>query len=780
MSLIQERMQAQTYEAPIAPRTEELKLSDVWRFLLRRRWWIVAFSLFGLLGGFFATIRAPRMYAATATVELNKDASSGLGIQDLSGLASQVGVGQEFMTDMLTHQAVLLNDNTALSVINHLGLMQTHPYVDLPVGKMQVAFAQEAALPLDQAPLTRDRALGIFRSGLRVVVVKNTRLLTVSYTDTDPQRASQIANAVVEAYLTNHTEARYTATSKASTWLADQLEDLKRRVEESHKKVNAFEQSTGLVGIGPPSTKGGTPTQDSTSTAYQRLTALNAELSRAEVARIAKEAVYRLTETDDPEVVLGVGETSLVTGMGRDSPIAADNKNIQLLQKLREQEASLKVQMAAEQVRYGAKNPAMQEIRNQLESLDTQIREELQRINKDAKTDLALAKANEDAIRKSVNDQQRGVAALGNSLAALTFLQQEENTSRGLYQDLYTRLEEANIAAGVKSSDIVIVDPARIPGRISSPVLEINLAGGLLLGSLVGLLVAGVSHLRDTSLTTLEDFEMVWEFPLLGIVRRFDVTTRSKPRYDRPSADVQKQLVRSQETAWLLTAPKSEIAESYRNIRTSILLSSIDPVPRVILFTSPLSGDGKSTTAYNVAISFGVQNKRVLLLDADMRCPTIGRKSNCQGKRGLSDLLANDLPLDEVVQQHPNLPSLYVLTSGTIPPMPAELLSSERFVRLIDQLRGQFDYILIDAPPVLLVTDPLLLASSADGIVLVARAGVTTRPIMKRLRIALQKPNVKVLGYVLNGLRDDSEGYRYGYRDDSKNGYFENGSRTEG
>jgi capsular exopolysaccharide synthesis family protein len=163
-----------------------------------------------------------------------------------------------------------------------------------------------------------------------------------------------------------------------------------------------------------------------------------------------------------------------------------------------------------------------------------------------------------------------------------------------------------------------------------------------------------------------------------------------------------------------------------------------------------------------------------------MRCPTIGRKSNCQGKRGLSDLLANDLPLDEVVQQHPNLPSLYVLTSGTIPPMPAELLSSERFVRLIDQLRGQFDYILIDAPPVLLVTDPLLLASSADGIVLVARAGVTTRPIMKRLRIALQKPNVKVLGYVLNGLRDDSEGYRYGYRDDSKNGYFENGSRTEG
>jgi len=776
MSLVQERMtQAKTFEASLAQSTEELKLSDIWRFLVRRRWWIVVFSTIGLLCGFLTTIRAPRMYTATTTVELNKDASSGLGIQDLSGLASQVGVGQEFMTDMLTHQAVLLNDNTALSVINHLGLMRTHPYVDIRTGQML------GTPSLDQDSLTRDRALGIFRSGLRVSVVKNTRLLTVSYTDTDPQRASRIANAVVEAYLTNHTEARYTATSKASTWLTNQLEDLKRRVEESHKKVNAFEQSTGLVGIAPPSAKGGAIAQDSTSTAYQRLTALNTELSRAEVARIAKEAVYHLTETGDPDVVLGIGETSLATEMG-DSPIAGSNKNIQLLQKLREQEASLKVQLAAEQVRYGAKNPALQEIRNQIDSLETQSHEELQRINKEAKTDLELAKTNENAIRKSFNDQQRDVAALGNSLAALTFLQQEENTSRGLYQDLYTRLEEANIAAGVKSSDIVIVDPARAPGRHSSPVMKMNLAGGLFMGSLVGLLVAGVVHLRDTSLNALEDFEAIWEFPLLGIVRRFDAGARSRLRYGLPSVEIQRPSVQGKETAWLLTSPKSEIAESYRNIRTSILLSSIDRTPQVILVTSPLSGDGKSTTAYNLAIAFGVQNKRVLLLDADMRRPTIGKKTNCNGRKGLSDLLANDLPLDEVIQPHPGLPSLSVLTSGTIPPMPAELLASERFARLMDQLREQFDYVLIDAPPVLLVTDPLLLASSVDGIVLVVRSGVTTKNVMKRLRTVLQKPNVKALGYVLNGLRNDSEryGYGYGYGEKVKSGYFEDGSKTGG
>jgi polysaccharide biosynthesis transport protein len=772
MSLTQERkMRAQTYEASIAQPEEELSLGDIWRFLIRRRWWIVAFSLLGLICGLFITIRSPRMYTATTTVELNKDASSGLGIQDLSGLTSQVGVGQEFMTDMLTHQAVLLNDNTALSVINHLGLMQTRPYVDSLNG-------QEAYLvSLDQNPQVRDRALSVFHAGLRVAVVKNTRLMTVSYTDTDPQRASRIANAVVEAYLTNHTEARYTATSKASTWLTNQLEDLKRRVEESHKKVSAFEQSTGLAGMVPPSAKGGTLTPDSTGTAYQRLTALNAELSRAEVARIAKEAVYHLTETGDPDVVLGVGQTSLATGVGEDSAIAVGSKDIQLLQKLREQESSLKVQMAAEQVRYGAKNPALQEIHNQIDSLETQIHEELLRINKEAKTDLELARENEDAIRKSVNDQQRGVAALGNSLAALTFLQQEENTSRGLYQDLYTRLEEANIAAGVKSSDIVIVDPARAPGRHSSPVLKMNLAGGLFIGSFMGLLVAGVQHLRDTSLNAIEDFEAIWEFPLLGIVRRFDAGSRSRLRYGWPSVEIQKASVQPAETAWLLTSPKSEIAESYRNIRTSILLSNVDRSPQVILVTSPLSGDGKSTTAYNLAIAFGVQDKRVLLLEADMRRPTIGQKTNCHSKKGLSDLLANDLPLDEVVQQHPNLSGLYVLTAGAIPPMPAELLASERFARLMEQMREKFDYIVIDAPPVLLVTDPLLLAFAADGVVLVVRAGVTTKAVMKRLRTALHKPNVKALGYVLNGLRDNSEGYGYGYGygDSAKSGYFDNG-----
>src|SRR5262249_45191093 len=157
------------------------------------------------------------------------------------------------------------------------------------------------------------------------------------------------------------------------------------------------------------------------------------------------------------------------------------------------------------------------------------------------------------------------------------------------------------------------------------------------------------------SLSTIEDFDSVWDFPLLGVVRRFDGGPRVKLRQMKSKVEIQAPVTRGSETAWLLTSPKSEIAESYRNIRTSILLSNVDRTPQVILVTSPLSGDGKSTTAYNLAISFGVQDKRVLLLDADMRRPTISQKTNCEGKRGLSDLLAGNLPLEDVIQQHPGL-----------------------------------------------------------------------------------------------------------------------------
>ncbi len=741
---------------------EELRLADIVHFARRWKLLFLAGALLGLACGAFLYLRAPRLYTAVTTVELNKDSSSGLGIQDLSGIASTIGAGAEFQTDMMTDQVVLANDQTALTVISDLNLMSEHPYSDIPEGKLHAVYLREQGMPLELASFTRERALAIFRGGLRINIVKNTRLMAVSYTDVDGVRATKIANAIIQAYLRNHTEARYQATSRASEWLTQQLQGLKKKVEDNHKKVSSFQQSTGVMSSDAPTSAktggAGFAPDESRSTAAQRLMALNAELSRAEVARIQREAVYRLTATTRSDVILDAAGTSLADNADNmeGSVLAINARNVQLLQSLREQKSALEVRLAADRVKLGPQYPSVLALQKEIDTLSAQAQDEARRINGQAKADYLLAKANEDAIRKSVDEQQQAVFALGSSLSALSFLQQEENTSRGLYQDLYTRLEEANIAAGVKSTDMEVVDPARTPSHTSSPVLRTSLAGGLGAGLTLAVLLALILHLRDHSLRTPEEFEAIWHVPLLGLVAKFDSSKSAKGSQKGQAASP------LQEQAWILNAPKSQVSEAYRKIRTSILLSMADS-PKVILFTSALSGEGKSTTSYNLAIAFAVQSARVLLIDADMRRPTIKHKTGLGGKAGLSDLLAKNLPVEEVIQHHPTIENLSIIVAGTIPPTPAELLGSVQFRDLITRFRSEYDFIFIDTPPVLLVTDPLLIAGSADGIVVVTRAGATTRHVLTALGSALSKPNLRVFGYILNGMDATQSGYGYGY-----------------
>ncbi|SNT43275.1 capsular exopolysaccharide family [Granulicella rosea] len=737
--------------------SSDLTLESVWEFLRRRKIWIALGIVLGFLSGLAVYLHTPPLYTATAIVELNKDSSSGLGLQELSGLSDSLSGGMELNTDMLTHQRILQNDNTALSVISSLNLMQEPPYNEIPKGKLHDVYERERSLPLKDAPYTRDRVLAIFHKGLQVEVLKSTRLLAVSYTDTDRNRASKIANYVVQAYLQDNTENRYQATSMASTWLTTQLEDLKRKIEENHRQVAAFQQKSGIVSEGmsapAPSAGGGArgnigamaPSVD--STAFQRLSALNEELTRAEVARIQREALYHIIQTNDVDLVLN-SASSLGAGL-------AGGNEMRVLGTLREQASAIKIRMASESVKFGSQYPAVLELQNQLNSIDAQVHEQMVRLNSETRSSYLLAKADEDGIRKRATDQRQQVLELGNSLTALTFLQQEENTSRGLYQDLYTRLQEASISAGVRSTDMVIVDPARPPSLNSSPNASRLLATGTAAGLLLGLLIGIALHLRDRFLYTIEDFQAAWSAPVIGVVPHFVENGQSKNVPASPD--------KQEDAAWLIRAPKSKSAESYRQIRTAILFSRIDDPPKVILFTSGISGEGKSTTAYNMAVAFALQTKRVLLIDADMRRPTIRERVNLQQGRGLSDLLSLNLELDEVLQQHPNQDNLFIIEAGTIPPMPAELLGSKRFLAILEKARKEFDYVLIDGPPVLLVTDPLLIAPHADAIVAVFRSGRSTKQVVRATASMLRQYSGRLLGYVVNDVESNQTAYGYGY-----------------
>jgi capsular exopolysaccharide synthesis family protein len=499
---------------------------------------------------------------------------------------------------------------------------------------------------------------------------------------------------------------------------------------------------------------------------FQRLTSMSQELSRAEIARIEKEAVYRLAQSNDAEVILGLNGTKLATDAG--SLLDPNGRSMQTLQTLHTQEASLKVRLAAEQVKYGPKNPIILEIQSQIDSIHVQLTEELGRLNAETKADYLLAKTNEDAMRKTFDDRQRQFVALGNNISVLSFLREEELSSRKLYQDLYTRLEEANIAAGVRSSGMAVDDPARIPSARSAPVKTTYLISGLAAGLLGGLVVALLLQVRDTSLNIPADFEENSPYPLLGVIPGFDVGNQS-PYYGTGKSS---SIPAVDDQAWILRFPKSQVAEAYRQIRTSILLSSIDNPPHVILLTSALSGDGKTTTAYNLAVAFAAQSQNVVLVEADMRRPTIPKISGCSSNRGLSDVLSNRLSLADAMQQHPNMPSLKLLAAGTIPPDPSELLGSKRFSELIAELRSIFEYVIVDAPPAILVTDPVVAASAVDAVVTVVRASKTRKPDLKQMWAALDRPTAKILGFIVNDFHRGLQSYGYGYEGTAHQGYY--------
>ncbi len=717
-----------------------------------------------ILGGAVAItsyVKAPRLYTATVTVEMTPHTN---GLPDLSGANSFIDEESGLMMDMLTQQAVLMNDSTALSVIKHLNLMSEQPYKSLA----PAANGSSSVLVDDSHVLAR--AIGIFKGGLRTSPIKNTRLLAVSYTDRDPRRATLIANAVVDAYLENHTKAEYDATVKTSSWLNDQLDTLKRHAEDIHVEAANLEKKSGAftTPLGTSTENGASSDPMSSNPEYRRLFAMNEELSRLEILRIEKEAIYHLVQSNDPQVVLGLSGSEIVREAG--GVLTPNSQNMQLLQTLRTQEAALEMRLAADKVKYGVRNPIIIETQKQMDSLHSQITQLLDEMNSATKADYLIAKGNEDALRENVEQTQTHLASLGDDLASLAFLREEEASSRALYQDLYRRLEEANIAAGVKSAGMTVDDPARVPTGTSSPILKDYMIMGLGSGLFVGVLSGLLLQARDTFLYTPDEFEKSSPYPtksspypLLGVVPGFETYNAGSYR------DKETVTGADNEPAWILRSPKSHLAEAYRQIRTSILLSNIDAPPRVILITSANTGDGKTTTAYNLAAAFATQLSNTLLVAADMRRPSKMMIPEGGKTDGLSEVLSNRLAIADVLQQHPMLPSLTILAAGTmLAPDPAELLSSKRFSELMKELRQKFDYILIDAPPVIPVTDPVVLGVNADAVIAVVRAGKTRKQDLREMWATLYKPTINILGFIVNDYRRSAQYYKYYIEDEPK------------
>jgi capsular exopolysaccharide synthesis family protein len=577
--------------------------------------------------------------------------------------------------------------------------------------------------------------LGAFLGSLSVRRVPNSRLMDVSFESTNPLQAAQIVNAHIKNYVEQNFQSRYEATTRASTWLTDQLNELKIRVEKAEDARITYERQNQIWAL-----------DDKQNVTTQRLADLNKQWTDVQAERMRKQSLFEFAKAGDVDSVPQI----------RDNPAVQD-----LLRK----RAEIYSQFTDASNQYGPNFPKVQRLQSQLKELDAAAEKEKRAVVVRLESEYAEARQRELLLSKALDQQKAEVNQMSERMVQYSILKREADANKALYDGLLTKLKEAGISAGLRSSNIRVVDPAMVPTYPTRPAKTRNIALSFLVGLVGGIGLALLREYMDNTVKSPDDIEALVRLPSLAVVPAF-----SEPNGDRTRSKLLKGAsTNGHDKRIELVAqhlPKSQMSEAFRALRTSLLLSQADHPPQVILVTSALPREGKTTAAANLAVTLAQLGDRTLLIDADLRKPGIGRLLSLgSGKyAGLSSFLAGVSSLDLVTIQHPAIPNLSAIPTGPLPPNPADLLSSHKLDEAIAELRTKFKFIVIDSPPIMAATDAVILSVKADGVLLVVRSGETPKEAFTRTRDLLLSVKCHLLGVVLNAVDSSAPDYYYSYR----------------
>lgn len=737
---------------------EQHGLQNIIRVLLRRRRWLIgAVCVCSALAIIFNVLSKP-LYEATATIELNRsNSSANLGLNDMMG-QNFADVGEGLETDLATETSILKTDSLALAVISDLNLASQPPFV------ASVRKSEKPQLPWKEDPSQRARLVSIFESHLIVAPVRGTRLIQASFKSGDPKQAANVANALIDSYKAQYLQSRYSATSEASDWLTKQLSDLKANVEASEKRLTDFEKQSGILSL---QTEGGMGTDSEESSGnvvrspvIQKLDTLSSDLTAAETNRIEKEAIYQLARGGNADAIIALANNP--SAQVGSSGVVPDS-GLENLQFLQQKKLDVKTELAQALNVYGPKNRHLKELELQLSAINGQIAQELQNLVRRSQADMDLARQTEDQIRQRFEQQQNEASKLNEKTVQLALLTQEANSRRRLYDDLYTKLQEANVAAGIKATNITVVDPARPEPVPVSPRRMRNLELGVLLGVLLGIGLAYLVDGIDRTVVSFTEVEELTDASVLAIIPQFRSADRTSKRVAAKADIASDNGAVIDPRLLILKRPDSAEAEAFRSLRTSVMLSRPNGGPRVLLITSCIPGEGKSTVTANLALTFAQHGKRVLIVEADMRRPSMRHVLDVPNGAGLSSVLAGSSTFAGAVLRSVQVDGLDVLPAGPRPPLPSELLGSVAFDELLDMLRASYDLIIIDSPPALMLTDAVSIANKTDAVIWVVRSGTVTRPLLTRAVQIIHRTRMPVIGFLLNGITRGVDPYGYSY-----------------
>lgn len=693
-----------------------LDLASYWRLALKYRFLILGCFLAALVIGATLTLLMTPIYTAQATLQIDRETARVFNAEEVAPTENMLQ-GEEFFQ---TQYGLLRSRSLAERVIESLGLASSNEALE----ELGIEPPEAGGPAAAQAARRRAAVLKSLQANLNVSPVRGSRLVAVGYDNPNPVVAARIANGFAENFIQSNLDRKFESSAYAREFLEERIAQTKDRLESAERQLVAYAANQQIINVGEPS-EGGSEGGSSQSLASNNLVAINSALAEARAERVAAEERWRSARTSD-----------LMT-----LPEVLQNPSIQ---RLTEQRAILDAEYRQKLSVYQPDYPEMVRLKAQIEEADGQIRTIADNIRSSIRSQYEIAANQERSLQAQVTGLTGDVLNLRDRSIQYNILQRELDTTRTLYEGLLQRYKEVGVTGGVTTNNISIIDRATPPREPSKPSMLLNMAVAALLGLGLGVLAALVLEALDESLATPDDVESKLGIPVLGVVPLLE---------------------KGQTTSDALADVRSGFSEAYYSLRTALQFSTPDGAPGSLLVSSARPAEGKSTTAYAVALNLARVGKRVLLVDGDLRNPSMHRVIGVENERGMSNLLSGSADLASVVQRT-RQENLFFVPCGPLPPNPAELWGGDRLRQFLGQARESFDHVIFDGPPVLGFADSPLLAAAVDGVLFVLEAKGTRRGQARGALRRIQVGRARLLGAVLTKFNAKSTsygGYDYAY-----------------
>lgn len=690
--------------------TSESVLRYYWRIFYQRRWIVLAVTAACVALGILMAMMTQRQYAATATIEVSREASN---VLPLGGLDRDTrSYDPEFYQ---TQYALLKARSLSESVVRELRLADNPAFL--------ADYRSDNDESVTKLPRARRFAIAtaLVFGRLAVEPVRMSSVINLRYSSPNPAMAAAVANSLAENFIESNLTRRFEATAYARQFLQNRLNQVRARLEDSERKAAAYAQREGLIKVNSAPDGLGISSEQSLATAD--LASLSTQLALVRAARVQAEAQYR---------------------SGLSGGVASETLGNSTINQLRQQRGELLGQFSKLSSDFGPEYPTVIALKAQIAELDRQISREQGQVGSSVAQSFGgkfrQALATEQALQARVNQLKGEVLDQQQRSIQYNIIQRDVDTNRALYDALLQRFKEIGIAGGIGTNNISIIDRAQEPAAPFKPNLRLNILLGLIIGLLVGGVLALVLEQLEEATVLPADFQRKLGIPLLG----------STPK---TGAD---------EVSTALGQSKSPLSEAYFSILTAIQFSTSHGTPASLMLTSTQPREGKTTTAIALAQSLASVGARVLLIDGDMRNPALHRFIGAPLRGGLSNLLTGDGDIASFVQES-STPNLWVMTAGQIPPNPAELLATDSIDQVIQAATKLYDHVVVDGPPILGLADAPLLARAVEGTVFVVESTRTRATQARHAINRLLAVRGNVIGAVLSKFDMQNAGYGYGY-----------------